>query len=256
MKKAIVTGANGFVGTWLIKELISQGVQVITVVRSTESDIKTLMQFENVRIVVCPLAEISNLPLLISDTDIDVFYHFAWTGVGGSSRSNYEMQLLNAKFACDAAVVAKKLNCMKFLCAGTITEKIAENVLNINVKAENMIYGVSKHTTHCILDILCKNVGIDYVWMRLSNIYGPFNTTGNIASYTLNEFRNGNTPTFSSGEQPYDLMYVEDAAKAIYLLGQCQTNENCYFIGSGTPKYLKDYLIEMCNIYGEGAQIA
>lgn len=70
MKKAIVTGATGFVGGWLVKELVSQGVKVIAVVRSKESDITVLQQNDNIRIVVCPLEEITTLPLRILDEDI------------------------------------------------------------------------------------------------------------------------------------------------------------------------------------------
>jgi len=55
MKKAIVTGATGFAGGWLVKELVSQGVKVIAVVRSEKSDVTLLKQHDNVRIVVCPL---------------------------------------------------------------------------------------------------------------------------------------------------------------------------------------------------------
>jgi len=253
VRKAIVTGANGFIGSWLIKELIKYNIEVIAVVRNKESNIDAIP--ENVRIVYCELELISDLVDLVCDRDIDVFYHLAWGGSGGNYRSNYKIQLLNSGYACDCAVVAKKLNCKKFICTGTITEKIAENILSIDVKAENTIYGIAKHTTHCLLDVACKNLQLPYVWARLSNIYGGNNSTGNIISYTINELQKGNRPIFSKAEQPYDLMYVKDTAKALYLLGEKETNENCYFVGSGKPRILKEYLILIRDIYGNGADI-
>ena len=42
MKKAIVTGANGFVGSALCKELAETGVEVIAVVRNPDSDISRI----------------------------------------------------------------------------------------------------------------------------------------------------------------------------------------------------------------------
>jgi nucleoside-diphosphate-sugar epimerase len=144
---------------------------------------------------------------------------------------------------------------MKFICIGTITEKIAENILNIDAKAENIIYGIAKHTTHCLLDVLCKKIQLPYVWARLSNIYGGDNTTGNIISYMLSELRQGKRPMFSKAEEPYDLMYVVDAVRALYLIGVKSTNENCYFVGSGEPRLLKEYLILIKNIFGKGAMI-
>ena len=254
MKSAVVTGANGFVGAWLIDTLVKNGVKVYAVIKDTNEDISRIKDLDNCNIVYCELNEILDLPNRINDTP-DVFYHLAWAGAGGAGRADYTLQLSNAKFSCDAAMSAKELGCKKFLCAGTITEKIAENILNIDVKAENTIYALEKHNTHCLLDILCKKIGLDYVWMRFSNIYGPYNTSGNIVSYMLGELAKGNRPSFSKGEQPYDLMYIEDLVKAIYLLGEKETKKNCYFLGSGRPRLLKDYLIQIKDIYGSGAQI-
>ncbi|MBE0067687.1 NAD-dependent epimerase/dehydratase family protein [Thermoanaerobacterium thermosaccharolyticum] len=253
MQKAIVTGANGFIGSWLTKELIKNNVEVIAIVRNKNSNIDFLPK--QVRIIYCELESISDLVKMISDRNIDVFYHLAWDGTAGKDRADYSLQLLNSKYTCDSAVVAKELNCQKFICTGTITEKIAENILNIDSKAENIIYGIAKHVAHCLLDVLCKKIQLPYVWARLSNIYGENNSTGNIISYTLNEFQKGNKPTFSKAEQPYDLMYVKDAAKALYLLGEMATKENCYFIGSGEPRLLKEYLISIKDIFGNDAQI-
>lgn len=43
MKKAIVTGANGFVGTALCRELYKQGIQVIAIVRNKGEFIRRTM---------------------------------------------------------------------------------------------------------------------------------------------------------------------------------------------------------------------
>jgi nucleoside-diphosphate-sugar epimerase len=253
MKKAIVTGANGFIGSWLIKELLKNNVEVIAIVRNEQSNTETIP--ENVKIVYSELDAISDLANKVFDRDIDVFYHLAWTGTGGKARADYELQLLNSKYTCDSAIVAKELNCKKFICTGTITEKIAENILNINVKAENTIFGIAKHTAHCLLDVLCKKLDLPYVWARLSNIYGCNNSTGNIFSYTLGELQQGKRPAFSKAEQPYDLMYVKDAARALYLLGEEDTKKNCYFVGSGEARILKEYLISIRDIFGNDAEI-
>lgn len=253
MKKAIVTGANGFIGSWVIKELIKNNVEVIAIARNKKSNVEAIS--DNARIVYCDLDDITELSNKISNRDIDTFYHFAWDGTVGKSRANYELQLINSKYACDCAVVAKELNCKKIIYTGTITEKIAENILNINVKAGNIIYGIAKHTTHCLLDVVCKKLNLPYVWARLSNIYGGNNSTGNIISYTLNELQSGRRPTFSKAEQPYDLMYVKDAARALYLLGEKETQQSCYFVGSGTPRILKEYLLALRDIFGDNAEI-
>ena len=256
LQKAIVTGANGFVGSWLCKELSDHGVKVTAIVRNEESDISKIKTLPNIKIVYCTLDEIETLPYKINNELHDVFFHLAWEGAGGKARSDYSLQLKNVKYSCDCAKVAKIIGCNKFLSSGTITEKIAEDILNIKSKAENTIYGICKHTTHCILDVLCENLGIHYVWMRFANIYGPNSINGNIVGYTISEFIRGNIPTFSKAEQPYDLLYIEDLVKAIYLIGKAQNTKNCYYIGSGNTKQLREYLILIKEIYGKGSEIS
>ena len=233
MKNVILTGANGFIGSWLCKELTDNDVQVTAIVQDEQQDTTNIEKLSNIKIVYCDLDNIESLPERINNQKYDVFFHLAWAGAGSEGRSDYSLQLMNVKYSCECAKVAKAIRCTKFLASGTITEKIAENILNIRSKAQNIVYGICKHTTHCMLDVLCSNIGIDYVWMRFSNIYGPRSINGNIVGYTIAEFIRGNTPSFSKADQPYDLLYIEDLVKAIYLIGNTDNTKNCYYIGSG-----------------------
>lgn len=255
MKKVIVTGANGFIGSWLCKELTEKGIRVFAIVRNENSNIEKIDKNDNIKIIYCELDKISELKNKILDRDIDVFYHLAWSGSGGKDRSNYNTQLLNVKYACDCANIAKELKCEKFLCAGTITEKIAENALSINKKSENLIYGLAKHTTHYMIDIICKKIDLDYVWMQFANIYGPYDKTDNIINYTLKSFNEGTVPEFSDGNQMCDFIYIKDLVKAIYLLGEKNTHSNFYFLGSGYPRMLKEYLIAIRDAYNGKCEI-
>jgi len=253
MRKVIVTGASGFIGSYLIKELIKNNVEVIAVVRNKNIDIRSIPR--NLRLVYCELYSIKDLIKLVPDNNIDVFYHLAWSGTGGKERSDYQMQLQNCKYTCDSAVVARRMNCKKFVVTGTITEMIADDILDQEINSDNLIYGIAKHLTHSMLHVLCKNLDLKYVWTRLSNIYGIGNSTGNIVSYCLNELQKNNVPLFSKAEQPYDLMYVKDTVKALRLIGFERTVENCYFVGSGESRILKEYLITIKNLYGQGSDI-
>jgi nucleoside-diphosphate-sugar epimerase len=86
--------------------------------------------------------------------------------------------------------------------------------------------------------------------MQFSNIYGPNNKTGNLVSYTIGELTKGNGATFGPAKQPYDFIYVDDLIEAVLRLGEKNTSKNCYFIGSGEPRILKEYLLEIGHQYG------
>lgn len=139
----------------------------------------------------------------------------------------------------------------EILFAGTVTEKIAENILNLSGKAVNNIYGICKHSTHCLVDVECQKYGIDYVWMQFSNLYGPYSINGNIVGYTIKELLNNNVASFGPAQQIYDLLYIEDLVYAAYLLGEKATRHHTYYLGSGKLRILADYLKEIGNICGK-----
>lgn len=251
MKKVIVTGANGFVGYWLIRELSKNDVKVTAIIKDTNENISMLSDFKGVDIVYCELAELDTLKDKIANRDYDAFYHLAWISAGGAGRADYAIQLQNVKYACDAVGVAKELGCKKILFAGTVTEKIAENILNLSGKAVNNIYGICKHMTHCLVDVESQRQGIDYVWMQFSNLYGPYSINGNIVGYTIKELLQGNEAKFGPANQIYDLLYIEDLVYAAYLLGANKTESHTYYLGSGQLRILSDFLSEIGAVCGK-----
>ena len=65
MKIAVVTGANGFVGSAVVKELLNNDYKVYAIVRNNHSD--RLQGLENIEIVSCELSEIGKLSELIQE---------------------------------------------------------------------------------------------------------------------------------------------------------------------------------------------
>lgn len=61
MKKAIVTGATGFIGKFLVRELVKQNVEVIAVVRRGTKNLNTINALP-VKIVECNIADYHMLP--------------------------------------------------------------------------------------------------------------------------------------------------------------------------------------------------
>ena len=248
MEYAIVTGANGFLGSALIKKLIENNVKVLAIAKSfTESKLPIC---DMVTFYETDLSNTDEMIEKLKNEKYDVFYHFAWDGVNGPLKSDPIIQLKNTEITLNCAKVAKYINCKKFLCAGTIAERAIESLSNLDKTNGGMIYGVAKHTTRLMLETYCKNIGLDFVWMQFSNIYGPNNKTGNLVSYTIEEMIKGNNAIFGPALQPYDFIYIDDLIEAVIRLGKNKTRKNCYFIGSGSPRILKEYLIEIGKQYG------
>lgn len=257
MKKVIVTGATGFVGGWLVKELVSMGVKVIAVVRSEESDITALQQYDNVRIVVCPLEEITTIPLLILDNDIDVFYHFAWAGTSGMDRANIKLQLSNIKATCDAVKAASEIGCMKFVNAGSIMEYEAVQYIPADgtKPALSNIYSTAKQTADFMAKTLAVSLKLSYVNAIISNIYGTGEKSARFINTTIRNFLSKGKTKFTHGEQLYDFIYASDAARAFYLVGESGKSYTSYYIGNPIPYPLKDFITRMRNIVDENIEL-
>lgn len=246
MKNVIVTGANGFIGSSLIKKFISNQIKVVAIDLSFSN--YRLPDSELITKIECSLQSENEIIKVIPTIEYDCFYHFAWAGVNGPSKADPIVQLRNAETTLICAKVANTLHIKKFLCAGTIAERAVESLSNLKKTSGGMMYGVAKNATHSVLESYCKNVGLNFVWMQFSNIYGPQNKTGNLVSYTLSQLMNDNEATFGPALQPYDFIFVDDLLEAVYRLGDRSTNEISYFIGSGAPQVLKDYLLEIGKI--------
>lgn len=251
MKNVIVTGGNGFIGSSLIKKLVANGIKVVAVditfqgERLPDSELIT-------KIESCVDASlVEKLPA----EEYDAFYHLAWKGVNGADKANPSVQLANIQMAIDCADICKKLNVKKYLCAGTVAENATFSLPNLEKTSGGMMYGVAKHACRLILEDYCKNIGQQFVWMQFSNIYGVGNKTGNLVSYTLGELMTGNEATFGPALQPYDFIYVDDLIEAVYRLGEKETNKAFYYIGSGSPRQLKEYLLRIGELAGYADKI-
>ncbi len=100
------------------------------------------------------------------------------------------------------------------------------------------------------LRTLRKTSDSHFLWMQFSNIYGVGNKTGNLVSYTLGELMAGKEATFGPALQPYDFIYVDDLIEAVYRLSANDTNKAFYYIGSGSPRILKEYLFRIGELAG------
>ena len=244
--KTIVTGANGFLGSYLVKELIKNNIEVISVVHNKNSNIDSLPKTGN-KIIYCDMSEIEDLTILISDRDIDLFYHFAWQGSAGKDRTDAKIQLENSIWTANCVRVAKVLGCRKFIGAGSIMEKetIAAIYSNGNKPGAAYIYGTGKLTAHSISKSIAATIGIDHIWGMITNAYGPGEVSPRFINTTLRKIINKDELQFTSAVQNYDFVYVTDVAKAFYHIGVQGKAFHCYLIGSYKAKPLKEFIIEL-----------
>lgn len=244
MKTAVVTGANGFVGSAVVNELLSNNYKVYAVVRNNHAD--RLSDLDNVEIVNCELSDIDRLPEQITGK-CDVFYHFAWSGSAGKDRANTRLQLDNVQWSVESIRAAKKLGCSRFVFAGSIVEKecLAAAYTGGNRPGLGYIYGGGKVAAHILCSSVAAAEGIDLLWGEITNAYGVGEVSPRLVNSTIRKCIAGVSPEFTAGTQNYDFVYIDDVARAFRLIGENGKPFTSYVIGSSAAKPLKEFLIEM-----------
>lgn len=256
MKKAIVTGAGGFLGSYLCNELAKQGIEVFAVVRNKNSDVSRIDNSHNIKIVFCDMDNINSLPSIIKEKHIECFYHFAWEGTSGKLRGDYTVQLKNIFYSCKAVEISKILNCKKFVFASSIMEyEVYADMHTEENMSINTIYSSAKLEANLISKILANNLGIQYNNGIITNVYGPKEHNSRLINSSIRKLLNGEHCAFSSGEQMYDFIYVTDAVQAFISIGFKGKPNREYYIGSSNPKPLKNFLLEMRDIVSPYAEI-
>ena len=247
MKKVILTGATGFIGNAVLRELIKNNIYVIAISRSDSP--KNIPDSDLVRYISCDLSEMNSLVNKISDKDIDTFYHFAWNGSAGPARADTNLQLKNAQWTIDSLNVAKELGCNRFVAAGSIMEHetIAAAYTQGNKPGLGYIYGSGKLVAHTMAVSVAASIGIDLIWAEITNAYGIGELSARMVNTTLRKIIHGENPQFTAGTQNYDFVYIDDVARAFYLIGKNGKPFNDYLIGSSTARPLKEFLLEMKN---------
>lgn len=253
MKKVIVTGANGFIGTALCKELSEQGIQVIAVIRNEEENIEEIKNLSNISIVYCDLTNFRCLADFIEDRDIDVLYHLAWVGSAGALRGNSDVQVKNVQYTCDTVKACKDMNCNRFVFASSIMEyEISAVMATADTPGINTLYSSAKVAADYMARTIAGNLGIDYIRAVISNIYGPGERSPRLINTTIRKLLNGDHCAFTEGTQKYDFIYITDAVKAFICIGKKGLRNRTYYIGSKQPRPLREFLLELRDVISPG----
>ena len=246
MKKAILTGATGFVGKWLIKILLEADVDVTVIVRDKN---KLDMDFiDKIHIYECEYYNYDTLE--ISASKYDVFYHLAWDGVASKDKDKLDIQKRNIDMSVNALLLAKRLECKKMIAAGTVAEyAYCERIMDFSQKqTPNDIYGAMKVSVYNILNVLSRKIGVNFIWTVLPSTFGEGRNNDNIITYTITKLLKNEKPLYGDLEQLWDFLYVREVARALWLIGDRGNGDKIYGIGSGQYRQLKDYIFTIRDI--------
>lgn len=254
MKKVLVTGANGFIGKNLINALVDRGYLVIALdVRFDD----ILINNSNVVCVNVSNKTVGSLKNDIPTGEYDCFFHLAWMGTSGPARADYQIQLNNVKLACDYILLCKEIGCKRVVYASSINEMETYEYLQSDdiQPGGGYIYGTSKLAAHLMGETVAYMNGVEFVPVIITNIYGVGEKSARMVYTSITKLLKGEHCSFTAGYQTYDFIYITDAINSIIEVAEKGMAFNRYYIGSGEPKPLREFLRKMRDIVAPGAEI-
>ena len=244
MKSAIVTGATGFIGSWLTQDLLDQNYSVTVIVRNQCRLLPEIR--ENCKIVEKTLLDVKPEDL----SECDVFFHLAWNGVAPDKKNSLDIQLENIKGSLNVLESANVAGCNLFQATGTVAEyALCDNVMDLAARqTPNDFYGAAKVSSHYFMEVRARQLNQPFIWSIIPSTFGERRIDSNIVTYTIKTLLNGEKPVYGNLEQMWDFLYVKDVVRALRLIGEKGFADKVYGIGSGEYETLSKYITRIRDV--------
>ena len=238
--RILITGASGFIGSFIVEEALNRGFETWAAVRKSSS--REFLQDERIHFIELNLSSEEQLKQQLKDIQFDYVVHAAgvtkclhkedFFRINTEGTKNLVRALLDLQMPLKRFVYISSLSIM-----GAIREEQPYKEIRERDKAKpNTAYGKSKLEAEQWLVSLNKELEkkneklLPYVILRPTGVYGPrerdyFMMAKSIQSHI----------DFAVGFKQQDItfVYVTDVVQAVFLAMEKGQTGRCYFLSDG-----------------------
>lgn len=230
-QKILVTGASGFIGSFIVEEALRKGFEVWAAVRHSSS--RQFLQDERIRFIELNLSSEEQLKEQLKDVTFDYIVHAAGVTKCLHKEDFYRINTEGTKHLV-RALLALQMPLKRFVYISSLSimgaireEQPYTEIRESDTPHPNTAYGKSKLAAE---QWLSTQQGFPYIILRPTGVYGPrerdyFMMAKSIKAHT----------DFAVGYQQQDItfVYVSDVVQAIFLALEKGETGRCYFLSDG-----------------------
>lgn len=247
MKKVLITGAAGFLGSHLTKQLIAQGVQVIGLDNFSTGKTENVRGLSDSGLFTCiPCDVAEDTMLLMPELDgVEEIYHMASPAspkfYQADPFSTIKVNTIGTKLMLELALRNKA----KMVFTSTseaygdpeVHPQHEEYRGNVNTWGPRACYDEAKRLGEVLCYEYAHRYGLEVKVARIFNTYsaGLRNDDGRVISNFVTQALTGqNITVYGDGTQTRSFCYVNDTVRGLQLMMECE-HANKQLINIGSP---------------------
>jgi len=258
-KKVLVTGAGGFTGSHLSRELVKQGADVRAYVKrgSPLTNLSDIM--DRIHLIKGDIQDYTNLSNAMKGVDF-VFHVAAIVPVHESRDLPYLSTQVNTVGTFNVAWSAVQAGVKKLLYTSTCHVYGNQPESQLPIKEETVpnpldIYSATKYAGEILLKQFVNIDGIEIIITRAFNKYGPNQVGDWLFPKTIKKVLTQNKITVGNPNSTRDYSYIEDVVQGYILALEKGKNGDIFNLGSGRENSVKEIVDKIIAISGRKVNV-
>lgn len=240
MKKVLLTGGTGLIGTQTIPCLINAGFKVYVMTIGDEPNTP------DVTYIKANLFDKHEVDKMFAEIKPEYLLHYAWLSTG-LFNDNLNFDFLTSSI--DLLKAFHKNGGKRVVIAGTYAEYgYHDETLREDMPAEPInIYSQCKDFVHQIAEAYCKNNNISFGWGRIFSAFGIETDPRRLTSDVIKHLSADEPITIRSGSLIRDYIYTKDIAEAFVKFLDSKV-DGVVNICSGKDTSIHDYVMTIAKL--------
>lgn len=224
---ALVLGASGFIGSWVVRALLERDVHTVVLTRPESN----LWRLEGTRPDFVVAVE-DQWGDAIRSLKPDVVISLDWSGVGGSHRDD-ELQWENLRRSHAVLDAAAQVGVRRFVGVGSQAEYGPKNepITEDMATSPTTAYGRAKLAAMELSRDYCAERGLEWVWARVFSAFGPLDNGHWLLPLIADALMHDKDIELSEGSQLWSYIHGADAGRAFATLATHPGASGVYNLG-------------------------